>query len=90
MDFRHNQTQLESLPQCLVHRYRCRHRLHRRDQIRLHWISFSTRRNLLRSDSLGDGGAAPEFCRVQDGPPCLLVLLRPGLRRYELLCLYRV
>ena len=85
MGFRRKQTQRQSLLQRLLYCYRCHHRFHWRDQIRPPRVPLSTWRNCLRSDPLGDGRAAPKFCRVQDGPPSLLILLCPRLCHHELL-----
>ncbi len=85
MDPGHQQTQRESLLQRLLHCDWCHHRLDWRDQIQAHRLYVSTGGNLLRSDPLGNGGKAPKFCRVQDGPLSFLVLLRPCLRHHELL-----
>jgi len=75
--------QPQGVPERLRHRLWCHPRLHRRDQIRAGRRSLSDRWHRLRGPSLDHGPEAAELGRLQDGPPRVPVLLRPGLCRHQ-------
>jgi hypothetical protein len=83
MGSRSRACQPEDARKRLLHRYWCRHCLNGRDTIRHDWFPLPVRWYRFRGCPSGHGSAPSQRCRLQDGPACLPLLLRPCLRCHQ-------